>query len=266
MQGYKEVVDTSVYVKFKLKPRQKAGNISLGNNAYILSWTTTPWTLPGNVALAVGKRITYTVVKIVDTGEIFIVADNKRDVLNLDYKVVGRVKGDKLIRLRYEPLFSIKPITAPKTAKITYRVYPAEFVTTEEGTGVVHTAVMYGEDDYELGKRLGLPQYHTVDENGNFTSDVPELRGLFVKAGKTEKKIFEYLKKQGNLFRTDPYKHEYPFCWRCDTPVLYYARDSWFIGMSTLRKKLITANKGIHWIPAHTKEGGSANGCVMLKI
>lgn len=254
-QGYKETIDTSVVVKFKLKPRQKAGSVLLGNNAYILSWTTTPWTLPGNVALAVGKDISYLIIKMTESGEIYLLANSRKEIMGGGYEVLGKVKGSKLIGLRYIPLFNVKPFAAPGAQKTVYKVYSADFVTTDEGTGVVHIAVMYGEDDYELGKEYNLPRHHTVDETGRFTKDVSGFAGLYVKDKKTEEKILNYLKTKNCKLKTEPYTHEYPFCWRCSTPILYYARDSWFIKMSSLRKKLIDENKKIHWIPAHTKNG-----------
>ena len=145
------------------------------------------------------------------------------------------IKGKDLVGLEYEPLFDVRPLRTEKS----YKIYPADFVTTTDGTGVVHTAVMYGEDDYALGKKIGLPEYHTVTEEGKFTNEVPELRGVYVKSNETEEKIFEHLKRNGNFLRTEKCEHEYPHCWRCGTPLLYYARTSWFIAMSKLRSELL---------------------------
>lgn len=245
-QGYKKVTDKSVYVKFKVKPGQKIGNWTAGKKTYILSWTTTPWTLPGNVALAVGKNIEYVITE--KDGDELIYA-SARD-LGLGH--VGKsMKGSALMGVKYEPLFNVPSLQNNKS----HHVYAADFVITTDGTGVVHTAVMYGEDDYQLGKKVGLPQHHTVTEEGRFTKDVPGLAGLYVKAKETEEKIVNHLEKNKNLLKTDPHIHEYPFCWRCGTPVLYYARTSWFIAMSKLRKQLLASNKKINWIPAHVKEG-----------
>src|SRR3989344_5630122 len=249
-QGYKEVTDNSVYVKFKLKPNQVIGNWMSGDKTYILSWTTTPWTLPGNVALAVGKDIEYQKVKIGE--EILIVAKNRaKEVLGDGLVIEETLKGKDLIGLEYEPLFEVKKIKSDKS----YKIYDANFVTTTDGTGVVHTAVMYGEDDYNLGKELGLPQHHTVDKQGKFNNDVPVVSGLRVKAQETEERIFNHLKEKNYLLKIEPYKHEYPFCWRCGTHILYYANDSWFISMSKLRNKLIAANEKVNWIPEYLKEG-----------
>ncbi|MEK7547103.1 MAG: class I tRNA ligase family protein [Patescibacteria group bacterium] len=275
-QGYKEVEDTSVYVKFKLKPGQKialrqaqgkAISFTTDDKTYVLSWTTTPWTLPGNVALAVGKNIKYviTVREIDGRKESWIIAEeiHKKPASVSEYQAefIDRggfkaylpevVTGKNLIGLQYEPLFDIPKLQNEKSHKI----YGADFVTTEDGTGVVHTAVMYGEDDYELGKKEKLPQHHTVDEEGKFTKEVKGFDGMAVKSKETEEKIFDYLKKKNYLLKTENYTHEYPFCWRCGSRVIYYARTSWFIAMGKLRNNLLKSNKTINWVPAHVKDG-----------
>ncbi len=253
-QGYKEVTDKSVYIKFHLKPDQKFGEYTTKDSAYILSWTTTPWTLPGNVALAVGEKIPYTALRVKDVKELYILASDlvKTVFQNEEIEIVhDDISGKDLVGLEYEPLFEVAPLQKPNA----YKIYGADFVTTTDGTGVVHTAVMYGEDDYELGKKVGLPQHHTVNEEGKFMKDVPELAGEYAKARDTEEHIFEHLKRHGNFLRVEEYKHEYPFCWRCGTALLYYARTSWFIGMSRLRAELLKNNETIHWMPEHVKEG-----------
>jgi isoleucyl-tRNA synthetase len=250
-QGYKETTDTSVYIKFRLKKGQKISRFTVDGETFVLSWTTTPWTLPGNVALAVGKSIDYKIVRV-QSGETYIVAKPRLPaVLHENFADLGTVKGEKLAGLEYEPLFSVPSLRAGTS----YRIYEANFVTTEDGTGVVHTAVMYGEDDYKLGLKVGLPTFHTVNPEGKFVAEVKDLAGLYVKSPETEKKILERLKKENRLFGEEKYKHDYPFCWRCGTPLLYYARDSWFIGMSKLRKEMLAENEGINWVPANIKEG-----------
>lgn len=283
--GYREVTDQSVYVKFKLKKGQKIGKWITTGSTYILSWTTTPWTLPGNVALAVGGEIEYLVVKrftgewhnsgnaiydhVIIAKDIFDRYEKSPELVEAQpfhfiwpatpdgYEVTqGPViecsaRGSDLIGLSYEPLFDVTSLKNDKS----YKIYDAKFVTTTEGTGVVHTAVMYGEDDYQLGIKTGLPQHHTVDERGKFTKEVPGLDGLYVKAKETEEKIFRHLKENGNFLETKSYEHEYPHCWRCGTLLLYYARTSWFVAMTKLRAKLLSNNKKINWIPAHLKEG-----------
>jgi isoleucyl-tRNA synthetase len=256
-QGYKSVTDTSLFIKFKLKDRA-IKKFKLGKKAYILAWTTTPWTLPGNVALAVGKKIDYIIAAkdtqpgSADDGDQYIVAkDLAEKVLGAGYQVLGEVKGKDLVGLAYEPLFAVKALKSPKA----YKVYDADFVTISDGTGVVHTAVMYGEDDYQLGTKAGLPKVHTVDEAGKFTGVSGELDGRWVKSKETEETILKALEEQGNLFATLPYEHEYPFCWRCHTPLLYYAKGSWFIKMSAVNKQLLKNNATVNWIPSHIGEG-----------
>jgi isoleucyl-tRNA synthetase len=252
-QGYKEVSDTSVYVKFKLQEGQLVGGIKT-NDAYILSWTTTPWTLPGNVALAVGENILYTALRVKGQKQLLILVNELVEVVFADsiLEIVrDNIPGKELVGLEYEPLFNIPSLKSKRS----YKVYPADFVTTTDGTGVVHTAVMYGEEDYVLGKKLGLPQHHTVNEDGKFTREVKGFEGQYVKSKETEDQIFKYLEKHGNLLRTLAYKHEYPFCWRCGTAIIYYARNSWFIGMSELRAELLKNNKTVNWTPAHVKAG-----------
>ena len=254
-QGYKTVTDTSVYIKFKLKTQNS--KLKIGKDTYILSWTTTPWTLPGNVALAVGGNISYKVIKLkVESGkyENYILASDLTNSIfpNKPFEVVqDNIKGKDLIGLEYEPLFDI-PKLKTETA---YKVYAADFVTTTDGTGIVHTAVMYGDDDYQLGKKIGLPQHHTVDEAGKFKTEVPGLGGKFVKGVETEKQILAYLSEHNALLAQVPYEHEYPFCWRCSTPLLYYARSSWFVEMTRLKEKLLQSNNEVNWVPAHIKEG-----------
>ncbi len=251
-QGYQTVTDTSVFVKFKLAPHQKIGKITVPANTYILSWTTTPWTLPGNVALAVNKNIKYVLVKI--GSENFIASADflfqlKEKTISVSNK---QIKGQNLIGLKYEPLFNIPKLKSPAS----HQIYHADFVTTSEGAGIVHTAVMYGEDDYELGQKYNLPAIHTVDDAGRFLKFVSAgLAGLAVKDSATTKKIISYLENKNFLLKTAPYEHEYPFCWRCDTPVIYYARSSWFIKMSALKDKLIKNNSSISWVPSHLKNG-----------
>ncbi len=246
-QGYATVTDNSVVVKFRIKEK---------TNTYFLAWTTTPWTLPGNVAVAIGPKVIYQ--EIESGGEHFILA---RDLVSQifkgqEYQVVKEIKASELVKLSYEPLFKIKELESAKS----YKVYPADFVNITEGTGLVHTAVMYGADDFELGSKIGLPKFHTVNQEGEFVKSVPVVGGLrIVSDGKkdevTEKAILLYLKKQNLLLAEAPYTHEYPFCWRCKNPLLYYARDSWFIKMSALRQKLISNNSKINWIPEHIKAG-----------
>ncbi|MBN2585093.1 isoleucine--tRNA ligase [Patescibacteria group bacterium] len=254
-QGYKEVEDTSIYVKFKLKTAGQRDSGSAGqNNVYILAWTTTPWTLPGNVALAVDAKIKY--VKVKDgTDEVILAKDLLEKVFDKAPKIIQTFTGKNLVGKEYEPLFPGSISDTVENFGNAFKIYPADFVTTEDGTGVVHTAVMYGEDDYQLGEQVNLPKVHTVSLEGKFLPGVEKWAGKYVKDPEVEQGIVADLEKRGLLFKALPYKHEYPFCWRCDTALLYYAMHSWFIKMSQLRDKLIANNQTVNWIPEHIKEG-----------
>ncbi|MFH1585730.1 MAG: isoleucine--tRNA ligase [archaeon] len=241
--GYKDIKEESVYVAFKLKDKK---------GEYILVWTTTPWTLPGNVALAVGQKIKYVKVQLPD-GDKLILGKDRLNVLKGEYNIIEEFKGRNLEGLEYEPLFDIKETQNDKS----HRVILADFVTTEDGTGVVHTAVMYGEDDYNAGIKIGLPAVHTVGEDGKFLDFVPKFKGKFVKSA--EKDIVEDLKTRGLLYKTEKIEHSYPFCWRCDSPLLYYAINSWFVKVTAIKDKLVNTNKKINWEPDHIREGRFGN-------
>jgi len=258
-QGYKAITEPSVYIKFKVTK----GNDLAASGDFILSWTTTPWTLPGNVALAVGIDFAY--VKVSQKGQNYILAKELLDIIEGDYKIEKEFKGSALVGIEYEPLFAGAIPKDTPNYQNAFKVYKADFVTTADGTGIVHTAVMYGEDDYNLGAQVDLPKYHTVDENGYFLSSVAKWSGQFVKDKKVEEEITADLDLRGLLFKTEDYTHDYPFCWRCHTPLLYYAKDSWFIKMSALREQLIKENKKINWIPAHIKEGRFGEWLVQVK-
>jgi len=241
-QGYKAIKEESVYLKFKLKDRK---------DTYFLVWTTTPWTLPGNVALAINPDIIYTVVKV--NNERYILAQDRLGVLdeflNEDYKVVEKeVKGKDLLNLSYKPPFDF--IHPDKRAHYTI---PADFVRVEDGTGIVHIAPAFGEEDFLASKEHNLPIIFPVDEEGKFVKEVLPYAGLFVKDA--DPKIVSDLKKQNLFLNTEMIEHTYPFCWRCDTLLLYYAKSSWFIQMSKVRKDLLKNNRQVNWYPKHLKEG-----------
>ncbi len=277
-QGYKTITDKSVIVKFPISNFQFPIKSQTPNpKAYILSWTTTPWTLPGNVALAVGKDIDYVLARVLGEAEFtesgsatikeeFVICaektlgvigqDGEYHIWNHHLKVIDRFKGKDLVGLSYRPLFDVPQLKNEKS----HKVYVADFVNTDEGTGVVHTSVMYGEDDYRLGKKVGLPTFHTVTEEGKFIDSLGEgLGGLSVKAEETEDKIISYLKRENLFFAEEDYLHDYPFCWRCANPLLYYATKSWFIRVSKVREKLLENNEGINWVPEHLKHGRFGN-------
>jgi isoleucyl-tRNA synthetase len=250
-QGYQDVEDPSVYVKFKLKHGKDSEPL------YLLAWTTTPWTLLGNIALAVHPSHPYVKVRVnVEDGakkEVFILAEARLDVLEGEYEILERFMGKDLEDLEYEPLFEYAKVEGGES----HKVITADFVTLEEGTGVVHIAPAFGEVDYEVcrEKKLGFSQ--PVNSEGRFTSEVPPLEGIFVKDA--DKLIIEMLKEHGSLYKEDRYLHSYPFCWRCNSPLLYYARESWFIAMSSLRDNLLANNEKITWYPGHLKYGRFGN-------
>ncbi len=249
-QGYENVKDLSVYVKFKVKGQ---------NNTYILAWTTTPWTLPGNVALAVGKDIEY--VKIEKENEIFVLAKARLVTIEGEYKILEELKGKDLLGIEYETLYPYLQNTIFESEKgkmeKAFKVYPANFVTTEDGTGVVHTAVMYGQDDFVLGTEIGLPKHHLVGLDGKFLPGTDFLEGRFVRDEAVAVDIIKNLAHRGLLLKKEKYEHSYPHCWRCHTALIYYARDSWYIRMSDPKIKagMIAENKEINWEPDYIKDG-----------
>ncbi len=246
-QGYKTVKDRSVYIKFKVAQDSKVAK----KGDYILSWTTTPWTLPGNVALAVGERIDYVRLKI--GNDYYILAENLvKQIFPETTEATKTFAGKDLVGTTYEPLFP-GVITADEAEA--FEVVPADFVSTTDGTGVVHTAVMYGVDDFDLGLQFGLPQQHTVDLAGKFLPSVTGFSGMFVKGKTTEDKLLAYLQEHGILLKEDLYEHEYPFCWRCGTPLLYYAKTSWFVAMTKVQSQLVKNAETINWYPSHIKKG-----------
>ncbi len=236
-QGYKDVRESTAFVKFKVKGEE---------NKYILAWTTTPWTLPSNVALAINKKYDY--VEVVNNGENLILAKKLLNVLEGEYEIVDEFKGEKLLGMEYEQLF---PFYTPKE-KAFYIVH-GDFVTLTDGTGIVHIAPAYGEDDNLLGKKYGLPLINLVDGEGKFVDCVEPWKGVFVK--KADPKILEYMKETGILYKSEKFTHSYPHCWRCDTPLLYYPRDSWFVKMTSLRDKLLENNNKINWYPDNIRTG-----------
>lgn len=244
-QGYKTVKDTSVYVSFRVV-KGKA-HIPVGTS--LVAWTTTPWTLPGNVALAVNPKVSYALVK--KDGKNFVVAKERvSQVFGENAEVVERFVGRELVGLTYEPLFRFGK---PEEGKKVWEVVPADFVSMQEGTGIVHTAVAYGVDDFELGKKEGLAMLHLVDSEGKFTSDVAPWAGIRVMDANLS--IIQHLKQSGHVLYQEEIEHEYPFCWRCSTPLLYYAKESWFVAMSRLKDQLLFNNSKVNWVPSHIKEG-----------
>ncbi|MFH1162046.1 MAG: class I tRNA ligase family protein [Candidatus Jorgensenbacteria bacterium] len=256
--SYQDVVDETVTVKFHLLPNQKFGSYETRDKVYILAWTTTPWTLPGNVALAVGEDILYSAVRIDGIKELLILATERVGEVLKGHTVEivhERIKGKDLVGLSYEPLFEVQAAKSDKA----FKVYPADFVSTEEGTGVVHTAVVYGEEDYELGQKIGLPVVPLLDSKGMFNAEAPKfLRGRYFKDA--DALVIADLGKRGLLFKKEKQTHSYPHCWRCGTALFYNAIPAWFINVQKIKKDLIRSNeKEINWYPEHLKRGRYKN-------
>ncbi len=240
-QGMMETTDPSVHVKFKSLDFE---------DTYYLAWTTTPWTLISNVCLTLHPDVDYVHVEY--NGEKLILAETIAENLLGDYIVLQRFKGKDLEYNKYEQLF---PYIVPKEEA--FYVALANYVTTEEGTGIVHSAPAFGEDDAEIGKKYGLPAMNPVLEDGTFSEEITDFSGLFVK--KADTKIMKNLEERGLLFKKGTYKHIYPFCYRCDGPLLYYSTETWFIEMSKMREQLVANNNQIRWQPVHLKEGRFGN-------
>ena len=250
-QGYKLVKENSVVARFKVRGKE---------NLYILAWTTTPWTLPSNVALCVNPDEPY--VQIESDGAQYILAKALVGKFFEEYTVIAEKPGKEWEGLEYQPLFNetsqeiarISPANA--LAKAHYVVCDT-YVTMGDGTGVVHIAPAFGEDDYKVGKKYYLPVVQLVNEQGCFDKRFPSLDGIFAK--KADKTIIERLKEEGKLFKVLPFEHDYPHCWRCDTPLLYYARSSWFIEVTKVKNDIIAANRSVNWMPETIKEGRMGN-------
>lgn len=249
-QGYKQVKERSAIARFKVKDAE--------DNKYILAWTTTPWTLPSNVALCVNPDEEYAEVKTAD-GYIYVMASallekvlGGEDAPTAPYEIIKTCKGSDLCGMEYVPLFECSGKEAEKQHKKAHYVVADNYVTMEDGTGVVHIAPAFGEDDARVGRENDLPLVQFVDEKGNMTEETP-VAGLFVKDADPE--ILKDLDKRGLLFSAPKFEHDYPFCWRCDTPLIYYARESWFIKVTEVKDQMIENNKKINWIPSNIGTG-----------
>ncbi|MEI3599190.1 MULTISPECIES: isoleucine--tRNA ligase [unclassified Oceanobacillus] len=240
-QGYKDVSDLSVTAKFRLKGKE---------NEYFLGWTTTPWTLPGNVALAVNPNMNYVRVRVEE--DIYILAESLAPmVLKGNYEILDVLKGKELIGLSYEAIFNY--VTVDKG----YRIIGADFVTENSGTGIVHLAPAHGEDDYEAIKDYGFDFVNVVDTKGRYKDYVTPLAGQFVKDCDVE--IIKMLAKENLLFDKKKYEHSYPHCWRCDSPLLYYAMEGWFIKTTAVKEKMKANNQEVAWHPPHMRNGRFGN-------
>ncbi len=242
--GYRTVEEASIFVRLRAADADES----------FLTWTTTPWTLPSNVALAVGPEHDY--VRVRHGDEVLILAEARLGVLDPEVptEVLDRFKGSELVGRRYQQLF---PFLTPAEGKNAFVVVPADFVTLDSGSGIVHMAPAFGEDDYQVGQRENLAFFNPVDTAGEFTADVPPYAGIPVK--KADRQIIRDLAASGHLYREEPYKHDYPFHDRCGNPLIYYATPSWFIRTSALREKLLAANAEIRWVPPEVGSGRFGN-------
>ena len=245
-QGYKEVKETSATVRFRVPDEE---------NTYFLAWTTTPWTLPSNVSLCVNPDVTYAYVRV-DGKETFIMAKDLIEAVleGHETEIVKEVLGKELEYKHYEPLFECTRKAAG--GKDAFYVMVDDYVTTTDGTGIVHNAPAFGEDDYRVCKKYDLPFVQMVDSKGEMCGGTP-WDGVFVK--KADPMVLKDLDERGLLFAAPKFEHSYPFCWRCDTPLIYYARSSWFIAMTKVKDRLIDYNRRINWIPETIKEGRMGN-------
>ncbi len=247
-QNYKDVQDPSLTLVFKVLEE---------DNASLLAWTTTPWTLPSNLALTVGADIDYVKIFDPDAKKNFILAEARLPAYfrsEEEYKIIQRYKGKDLENKRYEPLFDY---FSDQAAKGAFRVVLGDFVTTEDGTGVVHTAPAFGEDDYDVCKKNKIELVMPVDADGKFTEPVSDFVGQYVKDA--DKEIIRMLKKQGKIVKQETIKHSYPFCWRSDTPLIYRAISSWFVNVEKIKEAMIAANQKTHWVPETLRDGRFGN-------
>jgi isoleucyl-tRNA synthetase len=255
-QGYRDVKDPSVYIRFKIKSNEEDFK-----DADFLVWTTTPWTLISNVALAVNPDVEYVKIKTetpLSFGEggrgvrLLILARERLETIGAEYETLKSFKGAELENVEYERLFDYVPVD-----KKAFYVTLGDFVTTEDGTGIVHIAPAFGEDDYQVMLKYDLPVIQPVDASGKFTEQVTDFKGRFVK--ETDDDIIAKLKSEGKLYKKEKYLHPYPHCWRCDTPLLYYARESWYIKTTAYKDRMIELNKQINWCPPETGSGRFGN-------
>ena len=243
-QGYQDTQDPSVTIRFKVQGEDKLS---------ILAWTTTPWTLPSNMALAVGRDIDYVRVTLKDGEQLILAKALVQQVFKKQEDEIASVEVqpvDELLQMRYEPLFAY---FADKAEEGAFRVVVAEFVSTENGTGVVHTAPGFGEEDYQLGLREGLPLVSPIDKDCCFTDEVPDYEGRFVKD--VDRDIIRLLRETGQLFAESTIEHSFPFCWRCDTPLIYRTISTWFVNVEKIKPQMLAANAQIWWVPEHIKAG-----------
>ena len=246
--GYKDVHDPSITVRFKIVEGK-----DIPKECYFLAWTTTPWTLPSNLGLALGPEIDYVLVEDLDSSDNYILAEARLPAYyksEKEYRIVWKKKGADLLGIEYEPIL---PYFKNARESGAFRTFPGDFVSTENGTGIVHIAPGFGEDDARVLKGTGVPTICPIDIECKFTDEVPDFKGLFVKDA--DKGIMEKLKAEGKLIKRDQILHAYPHCWRCDSPLIYRAISSWFVSVEKIKQDMLDANSKIFWVPGHIKSG-----------
>ena len=245
--NYKEVQDPALTVRFK----------SVTKNRYFLAWTTTPWTLPSNLALAVNAEVDYVEIKETATTEHYVLAESRLPAyykLENEYEIVSKFKGKELENETYEPLF---PHFKDKKSEGAFRVLLGEYVTASDGTGLVHTAPAFGEEDFEICRKYKIPIVDPTDFEGKFTDEIPEFKGLNIKDA--DKEIIKYLKAKNAIVKHETLVHSYPFCWRSDTPLMNKAISTWFVRLEPLKEDLLKNNKKTRWVPEHLRDGRFGN-------
>jgi len=260
-EGYKMVKDLSATAKFELlDPLDKGGEGD--SKTYILAWTTTPWTLIGNAALAIGGKIDYVKIKV--GSEFYILAKSRLEIMKAEHEMIENFKSKSLVGKKYKPLFDYYSENEKlENRENGWKIYAADFVNTEEGTGIVHIAPAFGEDDMNLGKEYSLPFIQHVNMDGTIKAEAKDFAGLNVKpigdTQKTDVEIIKYLAHNGLLFSKEKYEHSYPHCWRCETPLINYATSSWFVSVTKVKNKALKLAEKINWSPAHIKAGRFGN-------
>ncbi|MDD5050916.1 MAG: class I tRNA ligase family protein [Candidatus Pacebacteria bacterium] len=251
-QGYKDVTDISVTAEFELTEKPKT---------FILAWTTTPWTLPGNAALAINPKTEYVAVEGEEPGNTYILAKSRVEtVFKSGYKILRKVEAKELLGKSYKPLFDYYVGAAKlENKENAWKIYAGDFVTTEDGTGVVHIAPAFGTDDYNLSRKENLPFIQHVGMDGKFKKEVTDFAGQLVKPKedpqKTDIEIIKNLAHRGLLFAKEKIIHSYPHCWRCETPLLNYATSSWFVKVTEIKEKLVSENRKVNWVPEDLRDG-----------
>ena len=265
-EGYQDIKDLSCVAKFPLLEE---------DNTFVLAWTTTPWTLIANTALAIGEDIDYIKVLVSNESgeEKYILAkDRVSDILkDINYQVVSEFKGRDLLGKEYQAVFDYyQKNNEVENRENSWKIYSADFVNTDEGTGIVHIAPAFGQDDMDLGREKKLAFIQHLNLNGYFKDEVVDFPGLNVKPlgdhMTTDIEIIKYLAKKSLLFSKEKYEHSYPHCWRCDTPLINYATSSWFVNVSKIKPQLLEEAKKINWSPAYIKEGRFGNWLEGLEI